>query len=467
MHAATEIRTAIGWGCLALASVFFGIPAPAQSDPDSISRLLERIERLEKRLADQEAKNAQLESRVRALQGGEVAGAPGSPDARVAQMAQAPQAVQTHPLAAPQTQGNSVTAKPNVELYGYIKLDSAYDSGQVYPGNYALWVLPPLEGREEREQYNITANATRLGLNFKAPGSGPAVTTGKVEVDFFGGGGENKANPMMRHAYFQVEWPASGVTLLAGQTWDVISPLNMPSTNYPVGWYAGNIGYRHPQIRLSKEFRFDGGDSLIIQGALVRTMGHLAGVRNTGSDAGFPTAQGRLAYSFDAGSGGKTTLGLSGHWGEERYPSEVPGGSDPRFRSWSANADLKIPLGKRVTLSGEAFTGRDLDSYLGGSNEAIRLDTGTATASAGGWLALSIASSPKVTWNLGASVDDPRNSELSPGARSRNASVFGNGIFTFAPSAQVHAEISYWATDYIGKPRADAFRVQLSFQYSF
>ena len=32
---------------------------------------------------------------------------------------------------------------------------------------------------------------------------------------------------------------------------------------------------------------------------------------------------------------------------------------------------------------------------------------------------------------------------------------------------QVLAELSYWETDYLGKPRAHAFRAQLSFQYSF
>jgi hypothetical protein len=448
-------------------------PVSAQSEPENIQKLLSRIEQLEKRLTDQEAKNAQLESQVRTMQGGSAGQVtpplpPPSPQAAQAPpVAPIPQAAQPPQAAPAKTPGIPITAKPSVELYGFIKLDTAYDTAQVYPGNYAVRVQQPLAGRPARDQFSITANATRLGLNFKTQGSGPAVTSGKLEVDLYGGGTENKPTPMMRHAYFQVEWPASGVTLLAGQTWDVISPLWMPTANYSVGWWAGNIGYRHPQVRLSKEFRLDDGNSFLLQGALVRTMGHLTGERNTGVDAGFPTAQGRLAYSFPAGAGGKAAFGLSGHWGEEAYPAVTPGQPDVRFRSWSANLDMKIPMGKSVTLQGEAFTGRDLDSYLGGSNEAIRLDPKTATESAGGWLALSIIGSPKVTWNLGASVDDPRNSELSPGARSRNSSIFGNGYFTIAPSAQLLAELSYWATDYLGKPRAHAFRAQLSFQYTF
>lgn len=461
MRAPRRIRTIPPWATLFLGAVLSSLPALSQSGPEGIQELLDRIDRLEKRLSDQEAKNAQLERQLRAMQGGD--SAPVAPP-RAAPVQPAPPSPQVAAGKVPET---PAPAKPVLELYGTIKLDAAYDTAQVYPGNYALWVQPPLEGRGEREQFDLTANQTRLGLNFKAPGSGPAIVSGKVEVDFYGGGAENKASPMMRHAYFQVEWPASGVSLLAGQTWDVISPLNMQTVNYSVGWYAGNIGYRHPQLRLSKDFQFEGGHSFLLQGALVRTMGHLAGERNTGVDAGFPTAQGRLAYSFPAGAGGKATFGLSGHWGEEAYSAAMPGQADLRFRSWSANLDMKVPLGSRVTLQGEAFAGRDLDSYLGGSNEAIRLVPKTATESAGGWLALSIAGSPKVTWNLGASVDDPRNSELSPGARSRNGSVFANGYFTIAPRAQMLAELSYWETDTIGKPRAHAFRAQLAFQYNF
>lgn len=467
MHAAWRTPRAISWASLFMGVLLLGTPASAQSEPETLQKLLDRIDRLEKRLAEQEAKNAQLEGQIRAIQGG--AGSPAAAPQAMATppAAQAPQAAQSPPAAASKAAGNPIMAKPLVELYGYVKLDSAYDTGQVYPGNYAMYVQPPLAGRDEREQFNITANATRLGLNLKTQGSGSAVTSGRIEVDFFGGGAENKPNPMMRHAYLQVEWPTEGLALLAGQTWDVISPLNMPTVNYPVGWYAGNIGFRHPQLRLTKDFRLDGGSSIQLQGALVRTMGHLAGERNTGVDAGFPTVQGRVAYSFPPGAGGKATLGFSGHWGEERYLSATPEQPDLRFRSWSANADLKVPMGKRVTLQAEAFTGRDLDSYLGGSNEAIRLDTKTATASAGGWLALSIVGTEKITWNLGASVDDPRNSELSLGSRARNSSVFANGLFTIAPSAQVQAELSYWTTDYLGKPTARAFRAQLSFQYSF
>ena len=72
-----------------------------------------------------------------------------------------------------------------------------------------------------------------------------------VEIDFYGSGGtENKAKLQLRHAYMKLDWPADDLSVIAGQTSDVFSPLNPSTLNYTVLWDAGNIGYRRPQIRL-------------------------------------------------------------------------------------------------------------------------------------------------------------------------------------------------------------------------
>ena len=466
------VRTAIRVASICLGAALLCFPTLAQSEQDTIKKLQEKTEQLEKRLGEQEAKNAWLENQIKVLlekQAGQVqAGTQSASTAPPAAEKPVPpgqaSAPQSAPAAAPAKV--PVTAKSSVELYGYLKLDSAGDRGQTFPGNYVLWTVPSLDG-EQHEQYYMTANATRLGLNFKYPGPGTTVTSGKAEIDFFGGGAENKANPMMRHAYLQVEWPESGFGLLAGQTNDLVSPLPMPTVNYSVGWYGGNIGYRHPQIRLTKDFKVGDKSSVTLQGAFVRTMGHLVNERNTGVDSSFPTVQSRFGWTFPVLADKKGTVGISGHWGREAYRSKVAGEPTRDYTSWSANLDMKIPLSKRVTLMGEAFTGRDLDSYLGGSDEAINVKKGVATRSSGGWLALNLGGFEKMTFNLGAGLDNPWGSDLSPGARCRNRTVFGNGLFDISKAAQIQAEISYWDTRYIDKPGGRAFRMQLSFQYNF
>ena len=158
----------------------------------------------------------------------------------------------------------------DIQFYGYIKADAAYDSSRVTTGNYIVYVDNEASNNNDNE-FNLTANETRLGFNFTGPKNDTMVTSGKVEFDFFGNyAEENKAKIQMRHAYMQFAWPKSGWSLLAGQTWDVISPLNPSTLNYTVLWDAGNIGYRRPQIRLTKETALAGATTLTLQGALAR-----------------------------------------------------------------------------------------------------------------------------------------------------------------------------------------------------
>ena len=71
-------------------------------------------------------------------------------------------------------------------------------------------------------------------MKIKGPSSDNIKTSGVVEIDFYGGGAENKGQPMMRHAYLQIDWVKEKFSIIADQTWDVISPLNPSVLNYSV-----------------------------------------------------------------------------------------------------------------------------------------------------------------------------------------------------------------------------------------
>ena len=80
---------------------------------------------------------------------------------------------------------------------------------------------------------------------------GGARVGGKVEIDFQRQiDVENKASLLLRHAYVEIK--DDEFRLLAGQTWDVISPLCPGVLFYSVGWDGGNIGYRRPQFRAER-----------------------------------------------------------------------------------------------------------------------------------------------------------------------------------------------------------------------
>ena len=418
-------------------------PAIAQTDPDALQKLLQRVDQLEKRLADTEAKLAQAEKTVAEL-----------------------------PAVKPDAKAPSVfaaVAKSRIEFYGYAKLDMAYDTGRVFPGNFALYVQPMPSNDRNTSQYNMTANQSRLGMNFTAMDTGDKKLTGKVEIDFYGGGAaDNKANPMMRHAYMQLEWPKYDFAILAGQTSDLISPLVEPTVQYTVGWDQGDIGYRRAQLRLTKGWKMTDTAKFTWAFGFFRTIGHTSlDGGNTGAESGIPTFQTRFGFAFAGAAGRQVNLGISGHYGRENFISPVKGGADVRFPTYSYNFDASVPLSEKWTLQAEGYAGRDLDTFFGGSNQAYDLKNAIGTLSKGGWVALSYAFSPKLAFNLGGGADNPRYSDLEKGSRGNNSDYFINSWYNLTKQALVGFELSYLSTSYVEKPTVHATRAQLTFQYNF
>ncbi|MCK4960606.1 MAG: hypothetical protein KAT00_14440, partial [Planctomycetes bacterium] len=170
--------------------------------------------------------------------------------------------------------GKSTTASGlDVDVYGFIKLDGSYDTSRTSPGNYVKWVESEATNKGD-DEFNMTANQTRLGLKISGPEEDGLKASGQVEVDFYGNGsGENKAGFLMRHAFIKLDWPEERFNIIAGQTWDVMSPLNPSTLNYSVQWWSGNIGYRRPQVRLTKGFTLGNDIDVTVAGAVARTIG--------------------------------------------------------------------------------------------------------------------------------------------------------------------------------------------------
>jgi DcaP outer membrane protein len=373
----------------------------------------------------------------------------------------------------------SVWSKLDMQFYGFIKGDAAYDNSRTTSGNYIVWVNNE-SGRGNDDEFSMTANQTRLGLNINGPNDKYMQTSGKIEFDFYGSGAsENKAKIQMRHAYVQLRWPDHGLSLLAGQTWDVISPLNPTTLNYSVLWDGGNIGYRRPQIRLTKDLMLSGDTSVKFQGAISRTIGRSVAVpgvtSESGEDAGFPTVQGRIGMTKPWLAAGSTTFGISGHMGQEEYDVSTTADTNRNFDSWSVNFDLVQPIMSWMTLKAEVFKGENLDSYLGGIGQGVRaVKTGTTTvshdreiSSKGGWCALGFGPWDQWSFNTGIGIDDVDVDDVNVGDRTLNRAVFANAIYALNKHADVGVEISHWRTDYRGRGDADDVRLQTSLTYKF
>ncbi|MEI8185705.1 MAG: hypothetical protein WCG19_03315 [Chlorobiaceae bacterium] len=381
---------------------------------------------------------------------------------------QPPSPKKTEPL-------NTVTVSPDsgvkVDIYGFARLDTSYDTGKINPGNIALWVRP--EGLNNHDnEWDLTAAATRLGLNLSGPDTDTMKLSGNIEIDFLGGGTENNMNPRMRHAYLKAYWPASDFSILAGQTWDVISSL-IPFVDDPaIMWAAGNIGGRHPQLRFTKGFSTGEKSRIELVAAASRTIGEtntLADTWNTdpGKDANMPTIQGRIAFSEPLlVENQPATIAVSGHYGQEEWDTDKAG-NHKTLDSWSYNLELLMPLSEKLTFAGEFFNGSNLDDYWGGIGQGVNTVTLNDIRSMGGWAAMRYTISPSSSFSVGAGVDNPNDSDLPVGGRTLNQTVFATFIKKITRNFILGLQLSEWKTDYNNAPNSDALRIQSSLTYKF
>jgi hypothetical protein len=345
-----------------------------------------------------------------------------------------------------------ITVKP----YGFIKLDALYETGNSSHGNYIIWAKNP--GNNDGLFY-VTARETRLGLAVQGFSIGKFKVTGKVEVDFQSSGTEeNKPYNFMRHAYMEIS--NGSFSIIAGQTWDIISPLNPATLNYSVLWGAGNIGYRRPQLSIREDVK-SGKNIFTLQAGIFRTIASdydNDGVED-GSAAGFPTFQGRIGGKFAVGKNSSLQLGISGHYGKSK------GAVD--YISNSLNADFLLVISPKFKILAEFFSGKNLGTYLGAIVQNVNSHTGKEIKAKGFYIDAIANPSKKLQLSFGYGMDDPSDDTLVSGSRSKNTAFFGNAQVSLSGSIKVGLEISHWATDYLDLKQEKTLRIQNSWILSF
>jgi hypothetical protein len=335
---------------------------------------------------------------------------------------------------------------------GFFKTDAMWDNTRLYPGDYRLWVQPY---DEKNNEFFLTANETRLGFDFWWDET-TYTTKAKLEFDFYGAApAENKSQPMLRHAY--VSLAGGSWMLLFGQTWDIIAPLNPKTVNYSVNWGQGNIGYRRPQIRFAYKFYQGEKTAVKLDVGISRNIGSDVDGDgfDDGADAAIPTFQGRLGLGTSMGSEGKLAIGVSSHYGLEKYADTTSAELDAKDTpSWSINGDLMIKVNEYVALMGEFFMGENLKQYLGGVLQGVN-PLGDPLPATGGWGLVQINPSESATFNFGYSWDNPDEAEWkvpdngkSYTLRDLNTEAYGNLMYKLTGNVTLMFELAWLETKY-------------------
>ena len=369
-------------------------------------------------------------------------------------------------------------AKPSIQIswYGYVKLDGSFDENLTSHGNFIMWVQPEKAGSDD-DQFNLTANQTRLGLKATGVNYGRTAVSGQVEVDLYGGVtgatvAENKPLVQLRQAYLGLQ--SGSVKLIAGQTNDLLAPLSPSTLNYTGLWGCGNIGYRRPQVTVSYTFPLSSQTGLSCAAGAFRTIGsdlipgfalkedETAEGSDDGADAGFPSVQGRLEVDSKGASVNSIRTGISGLWG--RLRAETSLGRSQDYSTWAVAGHLAVSVPTGLSVSGEAFIGSNLASYYG---SILNKDRTGGIKTIGGWGSVTAKLSPRVQLGAGGGFDNPYNRDLEPNSRSHNFCLFGNVQYTIVSQVVIGLELSHWETGYKGARAADDLRAQSSFMLNF
>ena len=350
-----------------------------------------------------------------------------------------------------------------VDFYGYFKIDAAYSDSKAVGKDYILFALPENSSNNNDNDFNLNFRHSRFGFNIRTKENDYDIL-GKFEFDFYGDysgtDNPNKQGIRIRRAFIQIgkdDW-----SILAGQEWMLIAQFYPHLSNFPSGAFMGNIGYRIPQIRFTKLFKGESG-TFKFQAAVDQEWGDAsAPYWDTGSDSGMPDFQTRLTYDTNLGTA-PFHIGVFGHVGREQV--DLASG-DKNLSSYSYGAECRVGLSNMFTLSGKIWKGRNVDGwYTGGIGQGVRYEyaggtydtklTGTPVDAeeidaVGGWVELTARLTNKLTWRIGAGVDNPDNDDLKgvAAARLKNTMYYTNAFYKLTPSIGLMGEYLRVETDY-------------------
>ncbi len=376
------------------------------------------------------------------------------------------------------TLGNS-----KINFYGFLRLDTIYDDSS--PNNPLLPFFIRSEDTEagagiraetNNDSWNADVRLTRFGIDFEGGEMellGNGKVGGKLEIDFDSGlGSESRAAPRIRHAYFTSKW--SDFTVLTGQTWDTIAPIFPMVNDHFVMWNAGNLGDRRPQFRASWEPALAGGKfsaraSVGLSGAIQNIDRDANGVLD-GAQSGNPIYQARIGWAGPLWVEKQNLdIGFWGHYAQEEIDTAIL--DNEEFDSWSAGADLTVPIIKDLFWKSEIWTGTNLPEVRGGIAQGINV-AGEEIDAWGGWTEFSYRPWSWLLSGVGYALDNPDNDDLdfnfrTPGRKEANETYYVSN--TFYPGANVSIKLNYlhWRTQYDNLQDGVDNRFELVFQYNW
>lgn len=349
--------------------------------------------------------------------------------------------------------------RPELSIYGFVRLDFIVEDAPTSSIQEPMYVLnEPDAGGDVG--LSLHPRSSRIGLRMDDWDVMELDANGRVEADFQGSS-DIEGGIRVRHLYFSLA-TEQYIELLAGHTWDLMSPL-FPSANIEtMMWNAGNTGDRRPQLRVSftptQKHRF--AMAMAMNGLVSRQDADASG-RRDGEESGVPMFQWLLEYRTRLFSDYVSRFGVWGHVGED----ELSDGTE--YRSWSFGAHVFLAVTERVTLLGELFHGKNLNDIRGGIDQGINLIDENEIRATGGWLELAYVPSEQLMFAFGGTIDDPDGEDLRDGDRTRNSTIYAVARLRPSSAFLFGFEYTRWNTSYLRASSVVANRYNAYLSMSF
>ncbi len=376
--------------------------------------------------------------------------------------------------------GTAAASDSTFDLYGYIMLDSGYDTKQVDPSWYD--VMRPTKLPAFEDEFGADGNTffgvrqTRFGVKSATPTDVGVLKT-QFEWELFGTGVDaGQTTIRLRHAYGELG------KVGAGQTWSPFMDIDVFPNTIEYWGPNGMAFFRNVQIRympiqgdtrmtIALERPGASGDQGIYANRveLNDVQVHfpapdLSAEYHMGRDWGYLEVAGILRYMKwdDAGT---DSLDLAGS-----------------ATGWGLNVSSNVKIGESNVVRASVVYGEAIENYMNDAPADIGIKAASATNLIEGVAlpVLGIVAFLDHNWNekystsVGYSMLDIDNSDgQAPNAFSRGHYAVGNLLYYPAPNVMTGVEVQYGkrenfkADPVTGFESSDDVKIQVSFRYNF
>ena len=394
----------------------------------------------------------------------------------------------------------------NVKLNGTLLFNTYYNTAGTDDPPTGLYLLGGKNiSLENGANFGSTIRQTLLGFSFFTPKIGNWRLSGDLQLDFFGGNPpvyNGRAFSPLRLRIARAKLESGRFAFIVGQDDPIVTPLNPTSlaqVGFPALAESGNLWSWTPQAKVAYRIVDRENERFTIEGGILALYNGQTNTEfqfETRPDAGersrMPAFETRFSYQRGDLANAPTNaylafdpqpfqVGIGVHYGRhlavpERKDIGRPGVT---INSVAVTGDYIIPLGSKMTLTGEVFWGRSLGGLGGSIVQGIVFPIYGSRAigvrSRGGWAQLQVRPINNVAIHFAYGLDDPYNEDLvgtrfdlaAGTSRTNNRTFSGNILYRFRSNFIISTEYRFMQTYFTTESSRVNNHINVGFGYSF